>query len=237
MISFFRKIRKALLMQNKTTRYLAYAFGEIILVVIGILIALQVNNWNEEKKLRAFEKDILILLDQNLYSDSLALSLELAQAELANRLTDSLLNQVEKKVYNEQLNLWLGKIVAFERFKSQSSAFEVLKSKGFETIQDEALRLNLITYYDQSLFKTYQAIDDVEDSFNQDWIPIVKTDMVDFVYLTRIIPRNSKQFFESPSTIVLFKLYKDNRAGSVRRMQNSLKEIAKLRALIKRQQI
>jgi len=47
MIKFFRKIRQNLLMENKRAKYLKYALGEIILVVIGILIALQINNWNQ----------------------------------------------------------------------------------------------------------------------------------------------------------------------------------------------
>lgn len=50
MLTLFRKIRQKLLTQNKVTQYLIYAIGEIFLVVIGILIALQINNWNEEKK-------------------------------------------------------------------------------------------------------------------------------------------------------------------------------------------
>ena len=50
MIKFFRHIRKSLLMENKTGKYFIYAIGEIILVVIGILIALQINNWNENRK-------------------------------------------------------------------------------------------------------------------------------------------------------------------------------------------
>ena len=50
MINFFRRIRYNLLSENKAGRYLKYAVGEIVLVVIGILIALQVNNWNEFKK-------------------------------------------------------------------------------------------------------------------------------------------------------------------------------------------
>ncbi len=50
MIQFFRKIRYNLMNQNKTTKYLKYAIGEILLVVIGILIALQINNWNEDRK-------------------------------------------------------------------------------------------------------------------------------------------------------------------------------------------
>ena len=68
MIKFFRKIRQNLLLQNKTSKYFKYAIGEIILVVIGILIALQINNWNEHykdnKKLGAFilqYKDALII--------------------------------------------------------------------------------------------------------------------------------------------------------------------------------
>jgi len=49
MIKFFRKIRYDLMNQNKNTKYLKYAIGEIVLVVIGILIALSINNWNEER--------------------------------------------------------------------------------------------------------------------------------------------------------------------------------------------
>ena len=49
MIKFFRHIRQQLLMENKTTKYLKYAIGEVVLVIIGILLALQINNWNENR--------------------------------------------------------------------------------------------------------------------------------------------------------------------------------------------
>ncbi|MFT6995454.1 MAG: hypothetical protein ACJA1P_002199 [Maribacter sp.] len=49
MIKFFRHIRKQLLSENKFSKYMLYAIGEIALVMIGILLALQVNNWNEAK--------------------------------------------------------------------------------------------------------------------------------------------------------------------------------------------
>ena len=49
MISFFRKIRQNLIMENKTGKYFKYAIGEILLVMIGILLALQVSNWNQNR--------------------------------------------------------------------------------------------------------------------------------------------------------------------------------------------
>ncbi len=59
MIKFFRKIRYDLMEKNKTGKYLKYAIGEIILVVIGILIALSINNWNESRKLETDEKELI----------------------------------------------------------------------------------------------------------------------------------------------------------------------------------
>jgi len=55
MLKFFRTIRKKLIEEDNVRKYLLYAIGEILLVVIGILIALQVNNWNEERKLNLLE--------------------------------------------------------------------------------------------------------------------------------------------------------------------------------------
>ena len=49
-MKIFRKIRQKLLTENKFSKYLIYALGEIVLVVIGILIALQINNWNQSKQ-------------------------------------------------------------------------------------------------------------------------------------------------------------------------------------------
>ena len=59
MIKFFRKIRQNHLIEGKTVNYLKYAIGEIILVLIGILLALQVNNWNEVRKQRIEEIGLL----------------------------------------------------------------------------------------------------------------------------------------------------------------------------------
>jgi hypothetical protein len=59
MIKFFRRIRQGLLTENKFSKYVLYAIGEIVLVIIGILIALQLNNWKEQQKLNSNEQEVL----------------------------------------------------------------------------------------------------------------------------------------------------------------------------------
>jgi hypothetical protein len=69
MIKFFRKIRQNLVMENKTSKYFKYAIGEIVLVVIGILIALQINNWNEQRKQNTAEKEFTQGIKNDLIQD------------------------------------------------------------------------------------------------------------------------------------------------------------------------
>ncbi len=73
MIKFFRKIRYDLMEKNKTGKYLKYAIGEIILVMIGILLALQINNWNETQKMNKWERRFLIDLKSELKSNLIQL--------------------------------------------------------------------------------------------------------------------------------------------------------------------
>jgi len=69
MLRFFRKMRSALIPESRFGRYFFYALGEIVLVVIGILIALHINNWNEERKADKFEKKLLNELLNTLVKD------------------------------------------------------------------------------------------------------------------------------------------------------------------------
>ncbi|WP_431157814.1 DUF6090 family protein [Winogradskyella poriferorum] len=97
MIKFFRKIRQRLLSENKFSEYLLYAIGEIILVVIGILIALQINNWNERRKIEQSGKEYI----KEIYKD---LKIEITNIdEILNSLseqydgTEYILNVFESK--------------------------------------------------------------------------------------------------------------------------------------------
>ena len=97
MITFFRKFRQKLLAQNRVTRYLAYAVGEILLVVIGILIALQVNNWNEERKNNKIREVFRSSLKKDLQADTSYLKATIQKLQLeSEQLTQfkSLINEI-----------------------------------------------------------------------------------------------------------------------------------------------
>ncbi|MFT4696459.1 MAG: uncharacterized membrane protein YgaE (UPF0421/DUF939 family) [Urechidicola sp.] len=72
MLKFFRKIRQKMLTENKFSKYLIYAIGEIILVVIGILIALWINNWNNERIVDYQTTNFLKSIKEDLIADTLA---------------------------------------------------------------------------------------------------------------------------------------------------------------------
>ncbi|MFT4772193.1 MAG: hypothetical protein ACI9CP_000157 [Cryomorphaceae bacterium] len=209
-------------------------WGEILLVVIGILIALQINNWNDHRKNEDFERSILELIDQNLAADKEILKEEMLKTTQAIELTELLLEHVAQKHFSDSLNRWMAKIISFERFKSQSSAFEVLKARGIENINDKELQLALISYYDESLFNLSQSIEDVADSFKADWIPIVKQEFSEFKWREYCKLRDQQAFLEKPTTKVLFNLFKDTRGGQLRRMENSLTKINDIRSRIER---
>jgi len=85
-------------MENKTSKYFKYAIGEIALVVIGILIALQINNWNEKRKEKFAERELLTYTLENLKTDSLSL------VALINKTEDIL------QVHKDLIDLSKGKI-------------------------------------------------------------------------------------------------------------------------------
>ena len=92
MIKFFRRIRYDLLEKNKTGKYLKYAIGEIVLVVIGILIALQINNWNQQQNINSEEKKILQSLrselEENIVKFDSIYTYHITRDSILNRLID-----------------------------------------------------------------------------------------------------------------------------------------------------
>ena len=150
MIKFFRNIRKKLVSENEFSKYMIYAIGEIILVVIGILIALQINNYSEQKKERNKENILLTNLSNDVALDILQIekNTQLSKERLGR--LDSLIRQL-KTPNTVDKDVFIRKSYEFvvdQYFKSNSGIFDEAVSSGHMSfIQNESLRQSVFNYY------------------------------------------------------------------------------------------
>ena len=163
MIKFFRKIRQNLLTENKFGKYLTYAIGEIILVVIGILIALQINNTNENHKKQQFEITILENIKEDILADKLdcELNLEYLKVEITNeqRLLDFLLDKNTQPSDSISFNDALG-IDLLAEFHNAS--FNNLQNNDIGLITNNKLYKEITRFYDFYV----SALKELENSHN-----------------------------------------------------------------------
>ncbi|MDO1501255.1 DUF6090 family protein [Winogradskyella maritima] len=223
MIKFFRQIRQTIIMENsKSARYFKYAIGEIILVVIGILIALQINNWNESKKRVVFEKEILKQIEANLKKDRQTLRTYAQNGEKAVQSTDKILSVTNAWQTNDSIKYWLGDIVRFDRFRPLTNAFEVLKSKGIDQVSNKQLQFLLGTYYDDESLRITQACKDLEIMFIGDWIPILKKNVEAQNFGVFLQLADYEALNEGGEVRNLLILNKVNWNGSVEQLKNAI---------------
>jgi len=151
MISFFRKIRQTLLAENKFGKYLLYAIGEIILVVIGILIALQINNWNQQRIEGEKEKVYLKNIKRDLQYQLNLIDLQL---EFENKYLDNiqpildLFNQADEFVLDIKVLQNLSVVTERKTFVRTDPTFTDLISSGnIDILKDLDFKDKLIMYY------------------------------------------------------------------------------------------
>jgi len=151
MIKIFRHIRKELMETGKTGKYFKYAIGEIILVVIGILIALQVNNWNEQKKQNRLEKEYYCRLLEDTQQDLEQVNQFIKASEdrlAASNQAVRLLQQETAKKVDVGNQLGLSILAIYSDFTPNNSAFEDLKSgANLNIIKDKNIIKAINNYF------------------------------------------------------------------------------------------
>ena len=189
MLPFLRKLRKNLLAENRMTRYLLYALGEILLVVIGILLALQVNNWNEERKFRAQQAGLLtdltkdleanlreldfgLVMNSRLLSEYRALMRAIKEDQPSSPAIDSLCLHLEN---------WHSPYFTH-------TAYESLKIIGLEIIRNDSLKERIISMYERS----FVFLTDDYDKMEWDFAASVKTRLLNkYIQYEELDPREA----------------------------------------------
>jgi hypothetical protein len=190
MIKFFRKIRQNLLMENKTGKYFKYAIGEIILVVIGILIALQINNWNEVKKEKRQElkqlKALKLEFDKNLVSfDSIF------NHHIENEKATQSLMRAKGKNYNIETldSLYLKTIYNYNFDPSRGIYNSLINSGQIELISNDLLKYKIAEIQDL-------VVDYIDD---ENLVRYYSTDVV-ISFTVNQMPYNPLRFYKNRSS-------------------------------------
>ena len=155
--------------ENKISKYLLYAMGEIILVVIGILIALSINNWNENRKAAKLANEnylnLLTSLEQDLVKVQEISEMNKKSLIALRQLIPTETNENLLALNEEDLNNYLVQVAYSVRsFIPQSGVYNVLTSNnGFDLIKSDKIKSLLINLYDYQ-YKSYEDLDSQVDS-------------------------------------------------------------------------
>ncbi len=148
MIKFFRRIRKKLIDEDNLKRYTLYAIGEILLVVIGIMIALQINIWNEGRKQKNVEIKLLkeIRNDLTITSEEVIddLNAHLKYHKSCYTFKEFLLSN---ETFHDSILTVFNECINDRQVYPKTGAYESMKSKGLDIVSNDSLRLKITDLY------------------------------------------------------------------------------------------
>ena len=198
MIKFFRKIRQRLLLENKYSKYLFYALGEIVLIVIGILIALQINNWNITNKTKILEIKTLKELRSDLIQNISDIDINLDRLEETMHANELIIYHIENNLpYNDSLAFYFSKLYPYIVFSPIQTTYNNLKQTGMSLISSESLRANIsdlyaTQFYAYSIFESTYLVEHYENYIK----PMYMTEFETFEY-DSLIPKKYSRFIKN----------------------------------------
>ncbi len=191
MINFFRKKRKKLADENKTLKYARYAIGEIVLVVIGILIALSVAEWNRTRHDIDTEKRLLYELHKGIGKDLKTIEAELEETnhEINDLIKLDSLLKLDVPEPSERLNTLFVNVYGIKVLNLNKALYEDLKSTGFGIIQDERVRTQIINVFENN-YRIIENLIENERSVNQINRPYYLTNFVSIKFSRYAKPKD-----------------------------------------------
>lgn len=157
MLKVFRKIRRKLVMEQQMKKYLIYGTGEVLLIIIGILIAFQVNNWNEHQKLRRSQGSTLLQLQQEVAKQLDEIAGDLGRTKRSINSAFMVLDLIDNYSSVPDTMGWHFYLLTIDNpTYIRNAAFESLKSKDFDLILNDSLSTLVQTFYDANLDRLIQ---------------------------------------------------------------------------------
>ena len=233
MIHFIRTIRRQLLDSGSLRKYLTYALGEILLVVIGILVAMQINNWNETRKLNARMISALNEVKEDLIKDTIELNQNIKLQELDLAAQKRIIHVLEKKQsFTENEYRDLGRVELKREVTLIRNGFDLLKEIGLSNMNDETLRNALTTYYGKNQVEVRNEIDDDKYEFEDFWIPYIRQHFKEWNFGQNAFPFDDQEINNDRTLLTEMKINLNNRNGAFRALEAAMSTAEKLIQLI-----
>ncbi len=229
MIKLFRKIRQNLLLKNKTGKYLKYAFGEIVLVVIGILIALQINNWNEGRKVDGEILKALTEIRSNLISDSISINLTSKEKSEDINIQFAVIKELESKnIPYDSIEYHLGRVMIARRIVLIDNGYQFIKKFGLERLKNQELRNELINYYTNFTKRINEDTADDDSEFITVFLPYVRSNFIDWDWGKRGVPKDYQQLKSDQYFLTCLKINIKNQEITLEALQNGASKIQEI---------
>ena len=223
MIGFFRKIRRQLADDNKPLKYMRYAVGEIVLVVIGILIALQVNNWNEDYKESRAIKNVLYEIKEDLIQDKAELERNIEIRTEDFEAQKRIINVLEtNRGFNENVRSDLGRIHLARNVFSASKGYDLLKEMNLGALRDKELRILLTQYYERDIALVHREFADDKLEFENFWLPYVRMHFKEFKFGDYAIPHDYSQILNDQTLLTATKMNSNNLNNTINAYNSAL---------------
>lgn len=249
MIRFFRKIRVKLLAENKLTKYFIYAIGEVLIVIIGISIAIQINSWNNEriqakKKVAYIEeirkslisdlKRLEFIIDFNHNKDSsINRSMELLGTKMSNAERAS-----------EFMSLMIESTGIYEIFRTNSVAFNnMISAETIEIISNDSLRMVFADYYGKEAEYEMDTQSGIRE-FTREFVEMVGPSVMSSELASHLFGSNldfeftrtqDNEFYKDPEVFFRLLLMKENMNDQTILLEDTKLKIEHILSLILKQ--
>ncbi|KXI28413.1 DUF6090 family protein [Paraglaciecola hydrolytica] len=229
MIKFFRRIRQRMIKESRFSKYLFYAIGEIVLVVIGILIALQINNWNEQRKVDTEIVKVLKEIRTNLITDNLQIQQTYKLKAEDIRIQSVLIEALESgNIPYDSIEYHMGRVMIVRRIVLVDNGYQLMKKFGLERIKDEVFRNALINYYTVSVKGIYDDTLDDDLEFQTVFLPYVRNHFLDWSWGKYGHLANYEQIKEDHYFLTSLKINRMNQESTVQALERGASDIQEL---------
>ncbi len=219
MLKFFRRIRKKLIEENSLRKYLIYAFGEILLIVVGIFIALQLNNWNENRKTHQAQEELLFKLVSDLKYDitkfqkldSIYANWHGQSEHILQNILDGTIDSITS---TEEYLIGQGNLFYISIRKTTFN--EMVSTGVFYNLPDRSLTQSITEYYEFANFEVDKRNRDNQDFYNyllrigqidvfNRVLRLVEQRNLDYLNWTWLKDPNSEEYKEFETRVLWFK--------------------------------